>query len=151
MEFVTTESKGQTVIGKTLLTKDNFQFHRMIIQMAGQPATEMPFKPTAEARGKVEESMNEWRSVGNETITVPAGTFSCEHWRNDKNNSDAWTSVAVAPLGMVKQASAHSTMVLTKLLSDFPERIAGPVKQFDPQAFREQMMPQMQQQNPSKP
>ncbi len=53
----------------------------------------------------MEENMNEWHSVGTESVTVPAGTFSCEHWRNDKSNSDIWTSDKVTPFGMVKEVS----------------------------------------------
>jgi hypothetical protein len=143
MEFVMTDAKNQTFVGKALFTSADFQFHRMIMQMPGQGAMEMPFNPTAAHREKAEESMNEWHSVGTESVTVPAGTFSCEHWRNDKSNSDVWTSDKVTPFGMVKEVNPHGSMVLTKLITDAQDRITGPVKQFDMQ----QMMQQMQQQH----
>jgi len=143
MEFVSTTEKNQLSVGKALFTKDDFQFHRMIVQVPGQGAMEMPFNSTAANRGKPQESMNDWHSVGTESVTVSAGTFSCEHWRNDKSNSDVWTSDKVTPFGMVKEVSLHGSMVLTKVITDAQDRITGPVTKFDPQ----QMMQQMQQQH----
>jgi len=145
MEFVTSDDKNQSVVGKTLFTKEDFQFHRIIVQMAGQPAMEMPFNPNDAHQEKIQENLSEWHSVGTESITVPAGTFACEHWHTDKDNSDAWTSDKVTPFGMVKEVGPHSTMILTKLLTDTQDRITGPVKPFDPQAFKDQLMQQMQQ------
>jgi len=143
MEFVMTDEKNQTFVGKALFTSSDFQFHRMIMQMPGQGAMEMPFNPTATQRGKAQESTNDWHSVGTESVTVPAGTFSCEHWRNDKNNSDIWTSDKVTPVGMVKEVNPHGSMILTKVIADAQDRITGPVTKFDMQ----QMMQQMQQQH----
>jgi hypothetical protein len=143
MEFVSTTEKNQLSAGKALFTKDDFQFHRMIVQIPGQGAMEMPFNPTAADRGKTQDSMNDWHSVGTESVTVPAGTFSCEHWRNDKSNADLWTSDKVTPFGMVKEVDRNSSMVLTKVIADAQDRITGPVTKFDLQ----QMMQQMQQQH----
>jgi hypothetical protein len=143
LETMVTDEKNQTVVGKVLFTKDDFQFHRMIFQMPGQDAMEMPFNPNAAHREKMEENMSDWHSVGSDSVTVPAGTFSCEHWRNDKRNSDIWTSDKVTPFGLVKEVNPNGGMVLTKVITDAQERITGPVKQFDMQ----QMMQQMQQQH----
>lgn len=44
---------------------------------------------------------------------------------------------------MVKQVGENHTMVLTKILTDVPDRITGPVQKFDPAT----MMQQMQQQH----
>jgi len=145
MQFVSSDPEGKGVVGKALITLDDFQFHRMIFQPAGQQAMEMPMNMNAARREKTENAINDWHSVGTETITVPAGTFSCEHWRNDKNNSDIWTSDKVTPFGMVKQVSANNTMVLTKVLDSVPDRITGPVKQFDMQEMMQQMQQRRQQ------
>jgi hypothetical protein len=147
MEFVTTDPKGQTMYGKSLFTAHDFQFQRMIIQMYGQPAMEMPYKPNAARQEKMQESLNEWHSMGNETITVPVGTFSCEHWKNDKNDGQAWSNDKVTPFGMVKEVNGHTSMVLTKILTEVQDHITGPVQKFDPQ----QMMQQMPGQHPPKP
>ena len=145
MQFVSSDSKGQ-VVGKSLITIDDFQFHRMIIQPPGQGAMEMPVNMTAKNRQRIDENMSDWHSVGTDTITVPAGTFSCEHWKNDKSGAEAWTSDKVVPFGMVKEVGKDSSMVLVKVLDNVSDRITGPVRQFDIQ----QMMQQMQQQRQPK-
>jgi len=142
MQIVSTDPQGKTFIGKSLITPGDFQFHRMIIQPPGQQAMEMPIKMNAARKEKIEENAAEWHSVGTESITVPAGTFSCEHWRNDKTHAEIWTSDKVTPFGMVKEISGNgNTQVLSKILDNATDRITGPVKQFDMQ----QMMQQMQQ------
>ena len=147
MQFVTADDKGQQMVGKMLLTRDDFQFHRMIMQMHGQPAMEMPFNPNMNKENKLDEKMSEWKMVGMESVTVPAGTFLCEHWKSEKNGSDLWASDKISPFGMVKQVGKSETMVLVKVLSDVPDRITGPVSKFDPQM----MMQQMQREHPQKP
>jgi hypothetical protein len=142
MQIVMTEKKGETIVAKALVTQTDFQFSKMIFQMPGKGAMEMPFNPASERGERMQDKMNEWHSVGTETITVPAGTFVCEHWKNDKDGADLWASDKVTPFGMVKQVGKSDTMVLTKILTDVPDKITGPVSKFDPQ----QMMQQMQQQ-----
>ena len=143
MEIVSATDKGGNFVGKTLFTKDDFQFRRMVIQMPGQDAMEMPFNPLEGRRQSLQDTLNDWHSIGTESVTVPAGTFSCEHWKNDKNNSEVWTNDQVTPFGMVKEVSPNNTMVLTKVLTDMPDQITGPVQKFDPQ-----MMMQQRQQQP---
>jgi hypothetical protein len=148
MEFVSDDNNGKSVVGKALITLGDFQFHRMIVQPAGQQAMELPggaMGMTSAGKAKMEEFTNDWNSVGTETITVPAGTFSCEHWRNDKNNADSWTSDKITPLGLVKENHSGGGMVLTKILDNATDRITGPVKQFDMQQMIQQMQQQRQQ------
>jgi hypothetical protein len=144
MQIYFTDSKGKAFVGKSLITPGDYQFHRMIIQPPGQQAMEMPVKMNAARKEKIEENAAEWHSVGTESVTVPAGTFSCEHWRNDKTHGEVWTSDKVTPFGMVKEISGNgNTQVLSKILDNAADRITGPVKQFDMQ----QMMQEMQQQH----
>jgi hypothetical protein len=147
MQIVMTDKKGESMVAKALVTRDDFEFSKMIFQLPGKPAMEMPFNPANAHGQKMQDTMNNWHSVGTETITVPAGTFACEHWKNDKDGSDLWASDKVTPFGMVKQVGKNDTMVLTKILTDVPDKITGPVSKFDPQ----QMMQQMQQQRQQKP
>ena len=140
MQFAGMDEKGQFV-GKALITVDDLQFHRMIVQPPGQGAMEIPANMFARNRERIQENISDWQSVGSDTITVPAGTFSCEHWKN-KNGHEAWTSDKVYPFGLVKESQPDSSMVLVKVLDNVSDRITGPVKQFDMQ----QMMQQMQQQ-----
>jgi hypothetical protein len=146
MQFVSTDSQGKTLVGKSLITPGDFQFHRMIVQPPGQQAMEMPMHMNAARKEHMEENLNDWHSVGTESITVPAGTFSCDHWRNDKTHAEAWTSDKVTPFGMVKEISGNgSTQVLSKILDNATDRITGPIKQFDMQEMMQQMQQQRQQ------
>ena len=142
MQFVSTDDQGKTIVGKSLITPADYQMHRMIFQQQGQPAMELPANMNPARKQQMEENFNDWHSVGTETVTVPAGTFSCDHWRNDKTHAESWTSDKVTPLGMVKSVKANGeTELLSKLVDNATDRITGPVKQFDMQ----QMMQQMQQ------
>ena len=86
---------------KVLVTKD-FQF--TIFQQPKQPAMEMPFDGQT-GRSHMKEEMAKWHQVGSETITVPAGTFSCMHWKNEDGTDEVWTSDKVTPMAMVKQSA----------------------------------------------
>jgi hypothetical protein len=97
---------------------------------------------------KMQDTMKEWHSVGTETINVPAATFVCEHYKNDKNGSELWASDKVTPFGLVKQFGKDNSMVLVKVLSDVPDRITGPVTKFDPQAIMQQRQQQSRQPKP---
>lgn len=147
MQMAMSSDKGESMLAKALFSREDFQFHKVIVQMKGQPAMEMPFNPGASGMKSAQESMADWHLIGTESVTVPAGTFTCEHWRNDKNGSDLWGSEKISPFGMVKEVGKSHTMTLTKLLTDVSDRITGPVTKFDPQM----MMQQMQPQRPQKP
>jgi hypothetical protein len=148
------EKSGQMNYGKMLVTKDDFRFHKMVIQPPGQPAMEMALNsgnPSEKAKSHMTEEMEKWHSVGNETITVPAGTFSCVHWKKDTGTGDVWFSDKISPMGMVKSVSAGQNMVLLKVITDAKDHITGPVTKFDPAAMQRQMMEKMQQQKQQKP
>jgi hypothetical protein len=147
MQFSTFDEKGQPRVGKALVTVDDFQFHKMIMEIPGQGAMEMPMNMSAKSKDDMNARMNDWHSVGSDTITVPAGTFSCEHWRNDKDQSDIWTTDKVTPFGMVKEVRPNQTTVLVKVLDNVTDRITGPVKKFDMQQMMQQMQQQRQQPN----
>src|SRR5882724_5842916 len=84
------------------------------------------------------KDLEKWHSLGNESITVPAGTFSCEHWTKDEGKGDVWVSSKVSPMGMVKMVNDNETMVLTRVISDAKSHISGTPVKFDPQMFRQQ-------------
>jgi len=148
MQMVNVDSNGKSVGGKALITVADFQVHRMIMDVPGQGLMEMPanmMMMSAKNRQNMQERMNEWHSVGSETVTVPAGTFSCEHWRNDKEHEDLWTSDKIVPFGMVKQQGPNSVMLLVKTLDNVQDRYSGPAKKFDMQQMIQQMQQQRQQ------
>lgn len=149
MQLVSSDDKGRSVVGKALITVDDFQFHRIILQPPGQGAIEMPANMAGRNREKIEENMSDWHSVGTEAISVPAGTFSCNHWKNDKDGAEAWTSDKIAPYGLVKQVSKDGSMVLVKVLDNVPDRITGPVRKLEmPPGMMPRMPQQEQQTNP---
>jgi hypothetical protein len=145
MEVGHTASKdgGALMYSKMLVTKD-FQFTKIVFQQPGQPAMEMPFNPNDMGKNHMKGEMAKWHQVGSETITVPAGTFSCMHWKKDDGAEDVWTSDKVTPMAMVKELGKNDTMVLTKIITGATDHITGPVTKFDPQAFAQQMQQQRQ-------
>ena len=147
------KTQSGMMYAKVLFTKDDFQFSRMIMQQPGQPAMEMPYRPTDKAKSRMHDEIEKWTAAGMETITVPGGTFACKHWKKDKGagdtgDSDIWTSDKVTPFGIVKEVSPGHTMVLVKVITDATDHITGPVKTFDPEEMKRQMMQRMQQQKP---
>lgn len=106
---------------------------KTIMQFPGRPPMEMP----AQMMGRHEHSSqsadvrSDGQDLGSESITVPAGTFTCEHYRT-KDGSDVWVSKDVAPWGMVKYQGKDSSMVLTKVISDAKDKIIGVPQPFNP-------------------
>ncbi len=111
---------------------------RMIMQQPGQEPMEMDMNLNMNmgGRGTPQSTPTDIRDkaerIGTESITVPAGTFSCEHYRMKDGSSDAWVSDKVAPWGLVKTQGKDSSMVLTKVITDAKDRITGTPKKFDP-------------------
>lgn len=128
---------------KILVTND-FQLKKLIFQQPGQPAMEMPFNPSQQGRNNMHEELDKWHQVGSESITVPAGTFSCMHWKKDTGTGDVWASDKVSPMSVVKMVTPDETMVLVKTINNATDHITGPVTKFDPQAFGRQMRQQPQ-------
>ena len=102
--------------------------------------------PMHKTSSHMKEELQKWHKVGMEPITVPAGTFLCQHWKKDSGVGDVWASDKITPMGMVKSVQEHETMVLVKVISGATDHITGPVTKFDPQMMRQQMMEKMQQQ-----
>ena len=148
-EFAHTDARsGSLGYAKMLMTKDDFQPHRMIVQQPGQPAMELPLHAGMPERMHMpeEEALEKWHLTGSENITVPAGTFSCQHWKKDEGVGDVWTTGKISPFGMVKYIGSGETMVLIKVITDAKDHLTGPVETFDPEEMKRQMMEKMQQQ-----
>ncbi len=129
---------GETVMKQLLvLSGDRPQIKRMIMQPPGRPPMEMPMGmmpgmgQRQQAPGQSDSSPGE--KVGSETITVPAGTFECEHYRKQEPHGivDLWISSKVSPYGMVKMSSGEMTMVLEKVLSNETSHIKGEPQQMN--------------------
>ncbi|MFZ0738400.1 MAG: hypothetical protein WA755_20155 [Candidatus Acidiferrales bacterium] len=123
------QQKG-TFVMKTLTVIDgtNTQVSRVIMQMPGQQPMEMSQQMMAmrASNAKTADIRAQGQSLGSESITTPAGTFTCEHWRSGDGQSDVWISAKAPPYGLIKSVSKQgTTMVLVKILSDEKDRITG--------------------------
>lgn len=107
---------------------------KMIMMMPGQPQPielDMNAGPMAAAMaGRAGASApkdirDKGEMVGTETITVPGGTFSCQHWRAKDGTGDVWVSPKVGPWGLVKMEGKDASMVLIKLITDAKDHITG--------------------------
>ena len=135
--------QGVDVYNKALITKDDFHIARAIMQVPGHPAMEVPFNQSGKAQQRMNDEMSQWTQVGTESVTVPAGTFSCQHWKKNGGSGEIWASDKVSPFGMVKEVDGSSTQVLVKVITDAKDHITGPVSPFDPQLFQQIVMEQM--------
>ena len=108
------QRSGAMVYAKMLVTKDDFQFHRMVFQQPGQPPMEFPMNMNPHQKSQMTDEMEKWHKVGTETITVPAGTFPCEHWAKDDGKGDVWVSSKITPMSLVKEVTPTNSMVLVK-------------------------------------
>jgi len=148
MRMTSAETGGELVM-KTLTVTTGTQagVKRMIMQTPGRPPMELggmmmsmmqqhqPPPATGGAGGKGDMGV----LVGTESVTVPAGTFSCQHYRKQEQNGpvDMWISTEVSPYAMVKLTGTDMTMLLKKTLTNETSHIKG-----EPQKMQFPGMPQ---------
>lgn len=140
MAFDSPDLGGQMVM-KHLVVLDGQETHmaRSIMQMPNHPPMEMPAQMTPKANSRQSADIKiEAQDLGPETITVPAGTFTSEHYRMKDGSGDTWVTNGVPPWGLVKHEGKDSSMVLVKVLTDARDKIVGKPVPFDPQSFMRQ-------------
>jgi hypothetical protein len=123
---------GEMVMKQLVVTGgDKPQIKRMIMQLPGQPPMEMPMGMMP-GLGRREQGTgvgdtSPGGKIGVETITVPAGTFECDHYRKQepRGTVDVWITSKVYPYGVVKMSGEEMTMVLEKILSNETSHIKG--------------------------
>jgi hypothetical protein len=126
----TMQTPQGTVYAKTLNARegDNITVQRTIVQMQGRPPMEMTSMMKMHGM-QSEESKADMRAnaenLGTESVTTPAGTFSCQHWRSKKDGSEYWLSDKVTPWKLVKTTSKDETITLTKVITDAKTHITG--------------------------
>jgi hypothetical protein len=152
MEMAMTDQRtSQPVFVKSLMSvsENTITSTRMVIQMAGQDPMEMDMNMNAMGRGMKQTTpvtiADKAEIVGTDTVTVPAGTFSCTHYRMKDGTGDAWVSDKVSPWGLVKSQDKDSTVVLAKVITDAKDHITGTPKKFDPMQMMRGMGQQGQQ------
>ena len=142
MEFTTNAGSG-TMIMKMLTSIGEATASRVIMQLPGRPPMEMPHQMMKNATTSNTQSLAaDIRSgsddLGSEPVTVPAGTFACEHYRAKDGSGDTWVSTKVAPFGVVKHQGKDATMVLTKVITDAKDKIIGVPQPFNPMGMMQQ-------------
>jgi hypothetical protein len=145
---MTSAELGGEMVTKILVVTTGTEtgIKRMIMQQPGKPPMEMSGMmmsmmqqhqphPTTPSGGD-KSGMGEL--VGTESVTVPAGTFTCQHYRKQdpKGTVDMWVSTQVTPYGMVKMTGPDMSMELKKVLSNETSHING-----EPQKMQMPEMP----------
>jgi hypothetical protein len=142
MSMESPQGGGEMVIKNlAVVTQGDVTMSKTILQLPGRSPMEISSQmfqkgranPHADVRGEAQD-------LGSETITVPGGTFVCEHYRS-KDGGDVWLAKDVAPWGVVKSQGKDTTMMLVKVVSDAKDKIVG-----TPQPFNPMMMMQQPQQ-----
>jgi hypothetical protein len=100
----------------------------MVFMVPGRGAMSMPTNMMG-GRGAEppKDIRNDGNDLGKESVTTPAGTFTCEHWRSKTEPTDVWVSTDVSPYGLVKMTDKDSSVVLVKTLTGVQDKITGPV------------------------
>jgi hypothetical protein len=142
LEFTTAGMGTAQMVMKVLISLDGSSIpsSRIIMQMTGRPPMEMPAQMSGRMGGQVQTTdiRSEAEDVGSESITVPAGTFTCEHYRAKDGSGDTWISSQVNPLGVVKHQGKDSSLVLTKVVTDAKDKIIGVPQPFNPMMMMQQ-------------
>ena len=147
---MTNAEMGGEMVMKSLTVTTGAQagVKRMIMQTPGRPPIEMSgmmmsmmqkHPPATNSSGGTGGKGDMGELVGTESVTVPAGTFSCQHYRKQEQNGpvDMWVSTEVSPYAMVKMTGTDMSMELKKTLTNETSHIKG-----EPQKFQFPGMPQ---------
>lgn len=127
------QMKGEMVMKElTVMNGAHPDIKRLIMQPPGRPPMEMPVGMMGMMKQHMPSTSNGGKSslgekIGTESITVPAGTFECDHYRTQEDGGpvDLWISTKVSPYGVVKMVRADATMVLQKVLTNETSHITG--------------------------
>lgn len=135
----------EEMISKALIVPG--QVKRTIVKAAGQPAMEMP----AMSAPKVPETDidKDAKLIGRESVTTPAGTFSCDHYQTQGSGgtADVWVAAQISPYGLVKMTGQGTTMLLSKVVTGARSRITETPQKIEMPDMpgMEEMMKQMQE------
>ncbi|MBI3406058.1 MAG: hypothetical protein HY046_11440 [Acidobacteria bacterium] len=141
LEMLVHSREGETIV-KQLYVMDgkNVGIKRMIMQPPQMDPMEMPMNNPMmnrqqDSKPQSTDAREGAEKVGTESITTPAGTFECDHYRTADKSTDMWISEKVSPWGLVKMVGKDESMVLTKVVSNAKTRITKTPTMFDPAAM----------------
>jgi hypothetical protein len=139
-EISADDPRGGTIVAKDLIVVDGNSSHvaKLVMLMPGRGPIEIPMgmaEHTPMAQPPPEDIRTHADDLGSESVTVPAGTFTCEHYRGkDNDGTDVWVSKDVPPYGLVKMADKNKdqTVLLIKTDKNVQDKITGTPTQFNP-------------------
>jgi hypothetical protein len=126
---------GGDLVMKSLLVVDgnNTYVSKAIMQLAGKPPMEMPSGMARGDHSRIPlDARMDAEDLGSESITVPAGIFTAEHYRAKDGSGDTWIAKSAGPFSVVKHQGKDTTMVLIKVYSDYKDKITGTPQPFNP-------------------
>ena len=120
---MTTTDRGQRMVAQLLVPAFPYQpdqIQGMIMKSGDQPAMKMSSQMLGMMRSQMSHnpamSMSEACKgvtlVGEESVTVPAGSFRAQHFHDAADSTDVWVAENV-PFGLVKVTDSARTTVLT--------------------------------------
>jgi hypothetical protein len=118
----------------TVTSGPNAQNSKMIMKLPNAPAMEMPTSMGGRSHEKVQPTdiRTSAEDVGSESITVPAGTFTCEHYHMKDGSGDVWVTDKISPWGVAKYQGQDSSMVAMKVVTGATDKITEKPIPFDP-------------------
>ena len=137
LEFTIHDTQMGDVLSKIEMVVDAGVTYtaRTIMQMGNNPPMEMPAAMSSKTRTPV-EIKDKADDLGSESVTTPAGTYSCEHYRAKDGSGDAWVSENVTPFGLVKSVDKDgSTFTLVKIVTGASDKITAAPVPFNPMMF----------------
>ncbi|MBI1750884.1 MAG: hypothetical protein HY234_11370 [Acidobacteria bacterium] len=138
LEMTMTGRAEDQVVVKTLMAMDGKEIRvtRMVFQHGNDEPMEMSMQMMGmtgqQQKPQKADVRDDAERVGMETITTPAGTFQCEHWRSKDKSADFWVTDKVGPYGLVKMTSKEENMILIRVITNAKSKIRGTPKKFDP-------------------
>ena len=138
LEFTTKDPQEGLVVVRQLIVQDGKQ--NQILRMVIQQGNDEPMEMSMQMMGMMGQQQKPQKSdlreeaerVGTESITTPAGTLDCEHWRAKDKSADYWFSEKISPWGLVKMTSKDESMTLTRVIANAKTKIRGTPRKFDP-------------------
>jgi hypothetical protein len=125
--MASTQTGGDIIVKMHIIVDGpNSHADQMVMQTPGRGPMSMPMA-MMQGRGpqQPEDVRDKADDLGKESVTVPAGTFSCEHYKLKDGTGDVWVSQNISPYGLVKMQGKDVTMVLAKQLTGVQDKITG--------------------------
>lgn len=113
---------------------DDLVISHRVMQMPGGQPMEMPDMMSGEQSKPVTiDVRKDADDLGSDSVTTPAGTFACQHFKKKDGSAEYWVKDKTGPWGLVKNISQNGdTIVLTKVMTDAKPKITGKAVPFDP-------------------